>query len=348
MRLLKTLTAVAVAAAMSAGLGLASPSTAFAEKVIKLHHLNNDDPFDNSTGAMATVFKSLVEAGTNGSVKVQTFPNGQLGKDAEVVQQIKGGLVQSGIHSVGGFASVYPMIGVLDVPFAFPNISTTYKVFDGPFGDRLAGDIEEKTGLKVLGFGDSGGFFAFTNSKRPVKSPKDMDGLKIRTMGLETHKRLVGALGGQPVAIAWSEVYTALQTGVADGQMNPVPIIAFAKFDEVQKYLTLSGHLFAPYVWTINKKFWDSLSDHERGVIEYAARSAIVAGRGIARAIEASERGLPALAKEMEIYTPTPEEKAQFRDAALPEVKSYIVETWGSEGEELLNAYLEAIEAASN
>ncbi|MDH4008216.1 MAG: TRAP transporter substrate-binding protein DctP, partial [Desulfuromonadales bacterium] len=109
-------------------------STAMAVKTIKLHHLNKDDPFDNPTGAMATVFKSLVEAGTNGSVMVETFPSGQLGKDKDVVQQVKAGVIQSGIHSVGGFASAYPLIGVLDVPFAFPNISKTYEVFDGPFG----------------------------------------------------------------------------------------------------------------------------------------------------------------------------------------------------------------------
>ena len=92
------------------------------------------------------------------------------------------------------------------------NFSTTYKVFDGPFGKRLAGDIEEKTGLKVLGFGDSGGFFAITNSKHEVRSPADMKGLKIRTMGLDTHKAVIESMGGQPTAIAWTEVYTALQS----------------------------------------------------------------------------------------------------------------------------------------
>jgi tripartite ATP-independent transporter DctP family solute receptor len=326
---------------------MSAVGAAHAEKVIKLHHLNNDDPFDNATGAMAAVFKSLVESGTNGSVKVQTFPNGQLGKDAEVLQQVKAGVIDSGIHSVGGFASVYPMIGVLDVPFAFPNISVTYEVFDGPFGDKLAADIEAKTGLHVLGFGDSGGFYDFTNSKRQIKSVADMKGLKIRTQGLDTHKTLVSSLGGQPVAIAWAEVYTALQTGVADGQMNPVPIIAFAKFNEVQKYLTLSEHLFSPYVWVMNKEFYDSLSDSEKEVVAYAARSAIVAGRGISRVIEASSRGLPELAKTMEVYALTPEQKAQFRDIAQPAVKAVIVKTFGAEGEEMMNAFLAAIDEAS-
>lgn len=316
-------------------------------KVIKLHHLNKDDPFDNPTGAMATVFKSLVEAGTNGGIQVQTFPNGQLGKDAEVVQQVKSGVIQAGIHSVGGFASVYPMMGVIDIPFAFPNISATYAVFDGPFGQKLAADIEKKTGLHVVGFGDSGGFFHFTNSKRAIKSPKDMEGLKIRTMGLDTHKTIINALGGQPAAIAWTEVYTALQTGVADGQMNPVPIIVFAKFDEVQKYLTLSGHLFAPYVWVFNPDFWNGLTDEEKRVIEYAAQSAIVAGRGLGRVIEASDRGLAVLMKEMQVNALTAEEKMKFREAAMPAVKKLIVDKFGAEGEEMMNAFLDAVEDAS-
>ncbi len=323
------------------------PAPADAAKVIKLHHLNKDDPFNNATGAMATVFKSLVEAGTNGGIEVQTFPNGQLGKDNDVVTQVKSGVIQSGIHSVGGFASAYPMMGVIDVPFAFPNISATYAVFDGPFGAKLAADIEQKTGLKVLGFGDSGGFFHFTNSKRPITSPEDMKGLKIRTMGLDTHKAVVSAMGGQPAVIAWTEVYTALQTGVADGQMNPVPIIAFSKFNEVQKYLTLSGHLFAPYVWVMNKDFYNGLSPVEKNVVAYAAKSAIVAGRGVSRAIEASDLGLAGLSKDMKVNSLTPEQLVKFRDATMPEVKKIIVEKYGPEGEAMMKAFLEAVDTAS-
>jgi tripartite ATP-independent transporter DctP family solute receptor len=333
--------------ALLCSLAITATGAMAAAKILKLHHLNKDDPFDNPTGAMATVFKSLVEAGTNGSIEVQTFPNGQLGKDAEVVQQVKAGVIQAGIHSVGGFASIYPMMGVIDIPFAFPNISTTYAVFDGPFGMKFGEDIEKKTGLKMIGFGDSGGFFHFSNSKRPIKTPSDFKGLKIRTMGLDTHKTIISALGGQPAAIAWTEVYTALQTGVADGQMNPIPIIAFAKFNEVQKYLTLSGHLFAPYVWVMNQKFWDSLTASEKEVVQYAARSAIVSGRGMGRIIEASKRGLPALDQEMEVNALSAEQKMQFREAALPAVKKLIRDKFGNEGEAMMEAFLSAVEKAS-
>lgn len=343
MRFLKTL---ALAAVLALPLG-AVPFAAQAQKTIKLSHLNKNDPFDNGTGAMAVVFKSLVESGTNGAVKVEIFPDGQLGKDNEVIQQVKSGVIQSSISSVGGIASVYPMIGVLDVPFAYPDIATTYAVFDGPFGKRLAGDITKKTGLEVLGFGDSGGFFAFTNSKRAIKSPDDMKGLKIRTMGLESHKTVVSSMGGQPVAINWAEVYTSLQTGVADGQMNPVPIVKFAKFDEVQKYMTLTNHLFTPYVWIINKGFLDGLSAQEKEVVRAAAESAIVACRGINRIIEASDRGLPALAQKMQIYAPTPAELAKFRALAQPAVKAQIAKSFGKDGEAMLAEFLAAIDKAA-
>lgn len=343
MRILKTL-AFAAALAVAAGV---MPTAAFAQKTIKLAHLNKNDPFDNSTGAMATVFKSLVESGTNGALKVEIFPDGQLGKDNEVIQQVRTGVVQSSISSVGGIASVYPMIGVLDVPFAYPNIATTYEVFDGPFGQKLAADITKKTGLDVLGFGDSGGFFAFSNSKHPVKAPEDMKGLKIRTMGLDSHKAVVNSLGGQAVAINWAEVYTSLQTGVADGQMNPIPIIKFAKFDEVQKYLTLTNHLFTPYVWIFNKAAFDGLSAQEKEVVKSAARSAIIAGRGINRIIESSDRGLPALAQKMQVYAPTAAEIAKFRAVAQPAVKAQIAKSYGKEGEALMNEFLAAVDKAA-
>ena len=165
-------------------------------------------------------------------------------------------------------------------------------------------------------------------------------------MGLDTHKTIISALGGQPAAIAWSEVYTALQTGVADGQMNPIPIIAFAKFNEVQKYLTLSGHLFAPYVWAVNRPFYNGLTKEEQNVIRYAAKSAIVAGRGMGRVIEASDRGLQGLAKHMEVNSLTAEQKKKFRDAALPAVKKIIFKKHGPEGDEMITQFFGAIKAA--
>lgn len=348
MIMLKKFTLAVAATAMAAAIG-ASP--AFAEKTLRLSHLNADSPFDSHSGAMAAVFKNLVETGTNGSVKVQLFASGQLGKDNEVIQQVRDGIIESHIASSGGVAQHYKTVGVFDLPFAFPNITVANRVLDidSDFGKKLTADIAAKTGLKTIGLLDSGGFFAISNSKRPIKSVADMQGLRIRTMTLPTHETIIKSLGGQPTALPWAEVYTALQTGVADGQMNPVPIIAFAKFDEVQKYLSITNHVLTPYFWFINAKFYNSLTPDERRVVDQAAETAVEAGRGISRIIEAStEKGLPKLGKKMQINTIPPAELQKFAASAQPAVRKLIEESLGAEGTAMLNAMLAEIKKASN
>ena len=336
---MKFLATTAIAALMATG--------AMAQDVtIRLAHLNPEDPFASHSGAMGAVFKSLVESNSNGRIEVQLFPNGQLGKDNEVIEQVRSGLVESTISSSGGKAQHYPLVGVFDIPFAFPNIGVASKVIDtdSSFGEAFVADLEEKTGLEVLGLLDSGGFFAFTDSVRPIASVEDMDGLKIRTMTLPTHEAMISSLGGQPTPLPWAEVYTALQTGVADGQMNPVPIIAFAKFDEVQQYLSITNHLITPYIWTMNAEFLGSLSEEDQYLVKWAADVATDAGRSMSRVIEASEKGLPALAAKMEVNVVTPEEQAKFAEAAQPAVRALIEENYGAEGTAMLEAMLSSIE----
>ncbi len=337
------------ASAALAGLCLAASAQA-ADITIRLAHLNPEDPFASHSGAMSAVFKSLVESNSNGRIEVQLFPNGQLGKDNEVIEQVRSGLVESTISSSGGMAQHYPLVGVFDIPFAFPNIGVASKVIDedSSFGQAFVADLEEKTGLEVLGLLDSGGFFAFTSSKAPIATVADMDGQRIRTMTLPTHEAIIGSLGGQPTALPWAEVYTALQTGVADGQMNPVPIIAFAKFDEVQKYLSVTNHLITPYIWTMNAEFLEGLSEEDQYLVNWAADVATDAGRAMSRVIEASEKGLPALAAKMEVNVVTPDEQAKFAAAAQPAVRALIEDTYGEEGTAMLDAMLASIEEEKN
>jgi tripartite ATP-independent transporter DctP family solute receptor len=345
MTLYRSLATLTAAGALVVGLGIAA---ADAQKTIRLSHLNPAGPTLSHSGAMAAVFKSLVEAGTNGSVQVQLFPDGQLGTDDEVIQQTRDGVIQSNISSAGGVAAHYPLVGVFDMPFAFPNIAVAHDVIDleNPFGQKLAEDIQAATGLRVIGLLDSGGFFAISNSRRPIQSVEDMEGLRIRTMTLPTHEAIISSLGGQPTPLPWPEVYTALQTGVADGQMNPIPIMAFARFDEVQGYLTLTNHIITPYVWFMNQDFYDGLTPEERNVVDWAARAATDAGRGISRIIEASDQGLPKLAEGMEVNALSAEERERFAEAAQPAVRDIIADRLGDEGVEMLDAMLAAIEAS--
>ena len=327
-------------------IALLVPGMVFGQTVLKLAHLNPQQPFDVASAAMAAVFKSEVEANSNGQIKVDIFPNGVLGKEAETMVQVKSGVVQSFISSSGGMAQFYPLIDVTNMPFAFSSYNVGYKVYDGPFGQDLAADIEKKAGFKVLGFGESGGFFAITNAKRPLKSPADMKGIKLRTMALPLHQAIVKALGASPTTVAWAEVYTSLQTGVVDGQMNPISIITMAKFQEVQKYITLTNHLYAPYVWVMNPKFYAGLSAELQTVVDDAARTALLAGRGLSRIIDGSDKGLPTLAEKMQVYVPTKAEMKQFRDVAIPAAREFMSAQYKKEGEALVDKFFAAIEQA--
>ena len=252
--------------------------------------------------------------------------------------------------STGALSSYYPRIGVLDLAFAFNHNAATYDVFDGEFGATLAKDINKSVdGVKVLGFPDTGGFFSITNSVRAINTLEDFKGIRIRTMTLPSHQKIIQALGGEAYPLAWGEVYSSLQTGVIDGQMNPIPTVSFAKFNEVQEYLTLTNHLFAPYTFMLNDKFYESLTEQEQQIIRYATHSGIIASRGIARAIEASEdRGLAGLAKKMKVNSISAKERSRFKAAAEPAILSHVKETLGAEGVELLNLFISEVEKANN
>jgi TRAP-type C4-dicarboxylate transport system substrate-binding protein len=165
-------------------------------------------------------------------------------------------------------------------------------------------------------------------------------------MALPLHQAIVKALGASPTTIAWAEVYTSLQTGVVDGQMNPISIIAMAKFQEVQKYITLTNHLYAPYIWVMNPKFYAGLSADLQNVVDDAARTAILAGRGLSRIIDGSDKGLPALAERMQVYVPSKAEMKQFRDVAVPAAKEFMIAQYKKDGEAIVDKFFAAIEKA--
>ncbi|MCP4405507.1 MAG: DctP family TRAP transporter solute-binding subunit [bacterium] len=314
-----------------------------AAKVIKLAHLNPQTPFDVATAAVTAVFKNEVEARTGGAVTVEIYPNGTLGNERETMEQVKAGIAQSYIASVGGIAPFYPTIDITSMPFAYGSYEIGCALYDGPFGKEFADDIRQKTGLRVLGFIPQG-FFQFTNSQRPIKSPEDMKGLKMRTMNNALHMEFMNSLGAAATPVAWAEIYTALQTGVVDGQHNPITVINIGKLYEVQKYVTLSNHMAGLYVWVMNDSFFDGLSPEEQVAVKGAATAAVLAGRGIDRIITATEKGLPTIAANAEVYTPTAEEIEQFRTLAIPAAKAFFAETLGDEGSAWIEKYLAAIE----
>ncbi|MEI6897380.1 MAG: DctP family TRAP transporter solute-binding subunit [Psychromonas sp.] len=344
---MKNLKKTLVASALVAS--LVTAPFAMATKVLRFAHDNTADMMENPAHAFTAVFKNIVETASNGEIKVQIFPSNQLGSASEHIQMVRDGQIQATLASVGALAGYYPRIGVLDVPFAFDNNASTYQVLDGPFGQALATDIEaELKDVKILGFPDTGGFFSITNSKHAIEKLEDFKGLRIRTMTLPTHQKILQSLGAQAYPLAWGEVYSSLQTGVIDGQMNPIPTVSFAKFYEVQDYLTLTNHLFAPYTFMLNKKFFKSLTTEQQKIVRNAVEIALSASRGLSRLIEASEdRGLAGLKKKMKVNALTDKQRAEMRNATQPGIISYIKETHGKKGEELLNLFLSEVKKAN-
>lgn len=324
---------------------------AFAQdaKVLKFAHDNITDPFENPAHACAGVFGNIVEADTNGSIDVEYFPSNQIGSASEHVQLARDDVIQVTLTSTGALASYYPRIDVLNLPFAFDHNAATYHVLDGPFGIAFADDIEDTLGdVKVLGFPDTGGFFAVTNSKQKIAGLSDFDGVRIRTMTLPSHQKIVQALGAEAYPLAWGEVYTGLQTGVIDGQMNPIPIISFTKMYEVQKYMTLTNHLFSPYTMIMSKKFWDSLSESEQRIVRYAAESCVAASRGLSRIIEASDRGLAGLMNEIEVTALSNAERQAMKSATQPAFEAHVAENLDAKAASLLSLFKEEVEKANN
>ena len=325
-----------------------SATSASAGGVIKFGHDNKTDPFENPAHACTAVFSNIVTAGTNGSVSVEVFGSNQLGSAAEHVQQVRDGIIQATLTSTGALASYYPRIDVLNLPFAFNGNASTYEVFDGDFGKELAADIEAELGdAVVLGFPDTGGFFAVTNSKRPIADLKDFEGIRIRTMTLPSHQKIMQSLGAEAYPLSWGEVYSGLQTGVIDGQMNPVPIISFANFAEVQKHMTLTNHLFSPYTFMINRAFYEGLSDSERATIHTAAENCVAASRGLSRIIEASDRGLAGLMDKIEVTALSAEQREAMAAAAQPAFEAHVAENMDARAGELLAKFKSEVAAAN-
>lgn len=335
--------------ALAIATSLLATSASAAGGVIKFGHDNKTDPFENPAHACTAVFSNLVNSGTNGSVTVEVFGSNQLGTASEHVQQMRDGIIQATLTSTGALASYYPRIDVLNLPFAFNGNAATYGVFDGEFGEALAADIEAELGdVVVLGFPDTGGFFAVTNSQRPIAELDDFDGIRIRTMTLPSHQKIVQALGAEAYPLAWGEVYSGLQTGVIDGQMNPVPIISFANFAEVQQYLTLTNHLFSPYTFMINRAFFEQLSDAEQATIRTAAENCVTASRGLSRIIEASDLGLAGLMSEIEVTALSDAQRTAMAEATQPAFEKHVSENLDAKAAELLAAFKSAVDRAND
>ncbi len=268
-------TRMLLAAFAAASFAFAAPAAA--QKTLKYAHFQPAKE-DQPKHAAALAFKEHVERATNGSIKVEIFPAGQFGKDQPTMEAVKMGTLEMAVAHDGAIATVYRPAGVLGIPFLYENHEHAWRVYDSDWLKGFSDDMVKKQGIRLLGLADNG-VRHFTNSLRPIKSPADMQGMKIRIQPSPVFKILVESLGASPSAIPWAELPAALQQKVVDGQENGVTNILAASLYQHQKYVTLDGHVWSVHGYLINERFYQGLTPTERAAVDEGTKKAIAIHR---------------------------------------------------------------------
>ena len=301
---------VSIFCAFAALSAVALPAPAAAQTTMKI---NISVAQNSHYGVAIDAFAREVETRTNGRYKIQTFYAGALGAERESVEGVQLGTLDLTLTSTGPLPNFVPEVAILDIPFLFRDYAHARAVLDGPIGQELLQKFPPK-GIVALAWAENG-FRHMTNSKRPVNAPDDLRGLKMRTMENPIHIQAYKQFGILPTPMAFTEVFTALQQGTVDGQENPLSVITAAKLDQVQKNLTLTGHVYSPAVFLMNKAQWDKLSPADRQAFLEAAKEAVKANR--ARIDEDERKAVADLrAKGMAVVDNV--DKTKFQTALAP------------------------------
>ena len=230
---------------------------------------------------VAEKFKELIELKSQGDLQVKIFHSASLGNETEILQQIQLGTIQLGIITSGPFDSFDPIVRVIDYPFLFKDNQQADEILDGPLGGEILKSLESSD-FKGLCFSENG-FRNLTNSRHAVSAPSDIEGLKIRVMSSALHKSIWQALGANPTPMPWP-IYTELEQGVIDGQENPLWVLEVYKFYEIQKYMTLTRHVYSAHIDVASLSWWKTLDQTQQEMIQQAMYEAAVYQRADNRA----------------------------------------------------------------
>lgn len=300
-------------AAASALLVLAG--TAHAQTTLRSTDIH---PTDYPTVEAVRFMGKLIEERTKGKLKINVFHSAQLGNEKDTIEQTRFGVIDINRINMAPFNNLIAATNVPSLPFIFRSVAHMRSVMDGPIGDSILAEFE-KHDLIGLAFYDSGSR-SFYNSKRPITSPADMKGLKIRVQQSDMFISLVSALGANATPMAFGEVYSALQTGVIDGAENNWPSFESTKHFEVSKFYSLTEHSLSPEVLVMSKKSYDKLAKEDQAIIKAAARESIAKMRELWDAREkASEAKVKAGGAQINAV-----EKQPFIDAMKPVYEQFV------------------------
>jgi C4-dicarboxylate-binding protein DctP len=274
---------------------------------------------DQPKHVAALAFKEHVEKATGGSIKVEIYPAGQFGKDQPTMEGVKLGTLEMAVAHDGAIATVHKPIGILGIPFLYDNHEHAWRVYDSAWLKEFSDDMIKKQGIRVLGFADNG-VRHFTNSLRPISSPADMKGMKIRIQPSPVFKALVESLGAS--AIPWAELPTALQQKVVDGQENGVTNILAASLYQHQKFATLDGHVWSVHGYLMNERFYQGLTATERKAVDEGSRKAIDIHRKMTSDQDKNAKQI--LEKVgMQVTVPNAAQIGEFRKLSQPPVRDW-------------------------
>jgi C4-dicarboxylate-binding protein DctP len=284
---------------------------------------------DNPEWNALVAFKNHVEYRTEGELQVQLFPSAQLGAERACAEQVQQGTIEVCLVDTGALAGFYNDIQVLSIPYLFKSSAHAWKVFDSPFFADLAEDMRGQTGIRVMAWGENG-FRDFTNNVRPIRSPEDLDGLKIRVMESPVFMRFVESFGAAATPMPGSEIIMAAKQGVIDGQENPAQVNYDYNLMDVQKFMSTDEHILGVHAYIISDKFFDKLTDDQKAVVMEAA---LLASR-----VENTEKLAGAKKyidlikdKGVEVHMTTMAEKAAFAEVSQEPVLEYLREQVGAE-----------------
>lgn len=255
-------------AVASLGLSLALPASA-AEFKSRNIRLSNGLTADHPVGDGVKVFNNCVQEKSGGKMKITAYWSGSLGDDIQATQALRSGTQEAVITSSSPLVGLVPALGVFDLPFLFANEKEADQVMDGEFGDFVNAKLAEQ-GLVNLAYWENG-FRQLTNSKRPVTKWEDFEGIKVRVMQNNIFLDTFSNLGANPTPMAFSEIFSALETGAIDAQENPFVTIDASKFYEVQKYVTVTNHAYTPFLVLFSKRIFDKYSDAEKAALQECA-----------------------------------------------------------------------------
>lgn len=294
-------------------------------KVLKLAHVNTTtQPIHLTCVKLA----ELVAERTNNRVQINVYPASQLGSNPEIFQGVKFGTIEMGVIPPPGLSDIVPGYAIFDAGYVFRDLSHFQKVVNGPIGESLTAELVKKGGIRVLGI-EYLGTRHLTTSKKPIYKPEDLAGLKIRAVEFPIYVAVVNAMGGSATTVAFQELFGALQSGIVDGQENPIPSIWAAKMYEVQKYLMLTGHIMAGLTIAINERTYQGLSSEDRQILQQATKEAIAYGEEL---LVKSEKELLVDLKSKGMVVIGPEQGLDvdaFRKRVITNVLPQFESKWG-------------------